>query len=86
MTTIGKLYTIKEASKLLGYANEQSLYHRISNLNLPVTRVGGKIFVKLSDMYSNCQMCGSHLTKYRHKYCNTKCYKDSYKSNNRLLK
>lgn len=64
----------------MGYSNEQSLYHRIADLNLPVTRVGGKIFVKLSDMYINCQMCGKPLTKCKKKYCSKKCYKDSFKS------
>lgn len=75
-----ELYKIKDAAKLLGYSNEQSLYQRIRELNLPVTRVGGKVFVKLSDMYSYCQMCGEPLTKSKKKYCSTKCYKDSFKS------
>jgi hypothetical protein len=73
-----ELYRIKDAAKLLDI-EDMSLRQRIDRLHLPVTKVGGKIFVRLSDMRFNCQMCGKQLTKRKHKFCN-ECQKNLYKS------
>jgi hypothetical protein len=76
--TIDKLYRIKDAAKLLDI-EDMSLRQRIDRLHLPVTKIGGRIFVKLSDMRFECQMCGKQLTKCKHKFCE-ECQKNLYKS------
>lgn len=75
----GKLYTLSEASKIFGYSKPRALRRRMVKMGIDVSKKGGTIFVKMSDVCGSCIMCGNSIPKGRSKYCSDKCMKSTSK-------